>query len=327
MITLSDKPIHLDPPKNGAEIESANFYSEIMRELYKNIVELAHQEDNIILVGEQGTGKHRTAQMIHSLSPFSDGPFGNLFCNTLEEIIQEKLKKLERTLEGASYQSCEDFGMDFLSGGTLFFNSFTELSHVNRKILVRLMYNAQQMALNVEEIQKFRVIISIEHHAYHEFMGSPFWNDLAEMLNPIIIHMPPLRERCEDIILLIDQFLIEYAKRNGTPVHAISPRAVYKCLSYSWPGNIRQLKNTIEHAATAVPAGSVITTDELPFSIDWKSPYSTHRNNEAHNNSFQRAEKLFLKELVASSFIKQSELENDNHNTRISFKNKKIYLS
>lgn len=328
MKTLSDKPLNLTPPTNGAEIETVNFYSEIMRDLYKQIVEVAQSKHNIIIVGEQGTGKNRTAKLIHSLSSFSEGPFGNLFCNTLEETIQEKMRELERTLEGESYQSSEDFGMDFLSGGTLFFNSFSELSHLNRKILVNLLHNAQQMAMHSENVRNFRVIISVEQKAYTDFVGHSFWNDLLNQLNPVIIEIPPLRDRCEDITLLIDQFLIEYAAKNKSQVHAISPRAAYKCISYHWPGNIRQLKNTIEHAATVVPPGEVITSDKLPFSIDWKSPFS-HSNNTTleHNKSYLRAEKILLKEIVAKSNLSEHELEKIEYEFRIPFRNRKIFLS
>ncbi|MFH5833500.1 sigma-54-dependent transcriptional regulator [Halalkalibaculum sp. DA3122] len=327
MKTLSDKPLNLTPPTNGAEIETVNFYSEIMRDLYKHIVDLAQRDNNIIIVGEQGTGKNRTAKMIHSLSSFSEGPFGNLFCNTLEETIQEKMKELESTLEGDTYQSSEDFGMDFLSGGTLFFNSFSELSHLNQKILVRLVHNAQQMAMQTEKVSEFRIIISVEQSAYAEFSEQPFWDDLLEQLNPVIIELPPLRERCEDITLLIDQFLLDFASKNGTPVHAISPRAAYKCISYHWPGNVRQLKNTIEHAATVVPAGEVITSDQLPFSINWKSPYTHINNAMEYNQSFLRAEKMLLKEIVEISDLSEQELQKNEYEFRIPFRNRKIFLS
>ncbi|MDR8390224.1 sigma 54-interacting transcriptional regulator [Aliifodinibius sp. S!AR15-10] len=327
MKTLSDKPINLDLPKNGAQIETVNFYSEIMHDLYKQIVDIAPTDKNIILVGEQGTGKHRTAKLIHSLSSFSDGPFGNLFCNTLEETIQEKMRELERTLEEDTYQSSEDFGLDFLSGGTLFFNSFSELSQLNRRILVRLVHNAQKMAQHAEEISNSRLIISIQQDSYTDLADKPYWDELVKQLNPTIIHIPPLRERCEDITLLIDQFLIDHAVENDKPVHAISPRAVYKCISYHWPGNIRQLKNTIEHAATAVSGGSVITADQLPFSIDWKSPYSNGNTTMEYNKSFLRAEQMLLKELVGSSEMTDQDLQKVEFEFKIPFRNRKIFLS
>lgn len=323
MKTLSDKPINLDPPQKGAEIETVNFYSTIMKDIFEEVIAVAKRGDNILLVGEPGTGKHRIAQLIHSLSTFSKGPFNNLFCNSLEETIQEEMDEPESGWESRIFQSGTGFGLDFLSGGTLFFKSFSGLSHSSMRILASLLYKAQRMTKYTGERQDFRIIISMKKKAYAKLAESPLWDDTLKKINPVVIQLPPLRERCEDIILLIDQFLIDYARKNNIQVHAISTRAVYKCISYYWPGNIRQLKNSIEHAATVVPAGSVITSDKLPFSIDWKSPYSSLHTNKEYNQSFLRAVKLLLNH----SDLSDQELDKMEYEYRMPFQNRLIYLS
>lgn len=320
--TPSKKPINLDPLQYSYKTDTASFCSEIMNELKKNIAELATKDNNILIVGEQGSGKHYTAKIIHSKSTYSNGPFKNLFCSSLEETIQNKINK-PGGMTGISTDT-DIFGMDIQSGGTLFLNSFFELSPPIRPLVVKLLYDAQKA---IEPFKKFRIIISVEKSADSDFEFNLSSDSLFSRLKPSVIQIPPLRMRCEDITLLIDQFLIDYALKNNVPAHAISPRAIYKCISYYWPGNIRQLKNTIEHAATLVSPGTMITSDKLPFSIDWKSPFSTMNSNSENSKSFLRAEKLLLKELVAKSELSERKLEELEFEFSIPFKNRKIHLS
>ncbi|MDZ7693106.1 MAG: sigma 54-interacting transcriptional regulator [Balneolaceae bacterium] len=329
MKTLSDKPLNLDPINNGAQIETINFYSETMQDLYRKIVAVANTNKTVILTGEQGAGKRYVAKLMHSLSPYSEDSFRDIFCNTLEETIQDIVEReKERSPQEANYhQDKENFVLDFLSGGTLFFNAFSELSHFNKRILLNILNSAQKMHSRSSIHNNFRFFLSIEESEYSKFKEKSFWTRLLKLLDPTIINIPPLREHCEDITLLIDRFLLDFAAKNNAQVHAIAPRAVYKCISYHWPGNIRQLKNTIEHAATIVPAGSVITANHLPFSLDWKSPYQLNDMDIKHDKSFARAEKMLLKELISNPDISEQEFENMDQEYNIPFRNRLIFLS
>jgi DNA-binding NtrC family response regulator len=118
-----------------------------------------------------------------------------------------------------------------------------------------------------------RLILSICQDAFEDLAKTDVWDQLLELLNPISIMLPPLRERKEDIPALIKTFLAE-AKTTELAWHnlSIAPEAVNKCMIYSWPGNVRQLKNAILQGSV-LSHGKTIESHHLPFSMNWKLPY------------------------------------------------------
>jgi DNA-binding NtrC family response regulator len=118
-----------------------------------------------------------------------------------------------------------------------------------------------------------RLIISFSQESYHEILNTEVWNELLEKLDPIAIMVPPLRERKEDIPIFIDSFLSQVKKITTDSNNlSISEQALHECMTYSWPGNIRQLKNAMYHAAI-LSHGQKIENRHLPFSMKWSLPY------------------------------------------------------
>ncbi len=229
-----------------------------MQAVYKTIGRVAGSDATILITGESGTGKELVAQMLHRTSPRRDGPFVAVNCAALTEtLLESELFGHEKgAFTGAMAQRKGRF--EQASKGTIFLDEIGEMSPNTQKKFLRVLQERtfERVGGNVAVKIDVRVIAASNKDLLHEATSGTFREDLYYRLNVINIHMPPLRERKDDIPLLAAHFLGKHRKRGGQgPV--LAEAAMQTLLDYDWPGNVRQLENTIERAAVLAQGGLI----------------------------------------------------------------------
>lgn len=244
----------------------------LMQDIFYKILSLAKMDSNVILVGEIGSGKKHLSRTIHANSDRAEGPFYSFYCVDINEKDYKDAfwghLQIEDNHISLKYEALEE-----ACGGTLYLDQFSELSVDQMLNLIDSYMKGCKQLYRYNTKIKPRLIISINQESYSEILHEPIWEKLLSYLNPIVIMLPPLRERKEDIPILINHFLKEIKKDHSEYVNLkISTQALTKCINYSWPGNIRQLKNAILQGAI-LSYGQTIEAHHLPFSMSWKLPY------------------------------------------------------
>lgn len=254
------------------EIEKSS-KSLLMQDIFYKILRLAKLNSNVILVGEIGSGIKRLAQVIHENSTRAKAPFHTFNCLGIREEDYKDAFWGHLQFEDNHLSLKYDL-LEKAVGGILYLDQFSELSPAFMlNILDSYQKGCQQLFRHNKQAQP-RLILSFNQESYHQILHHSIWEKLLSDLNPVVMMLPPLRERKEDIPILIDHFIKEI-KTNYTDCENlnISARALLECYNYSWPGNILQLKNAIFHGAI-LSHGQTIKLEHLPFSMSWKSPYN-----------------------------------------------------
>lgn len=249
-----------------------NSQSALMQDIFHKILRLAKLDSNIVIVGEIGSGKKRLAQIVHENSSRVNGPFHSFYCIDVNENDYKdafwgrlKVKPDQITLR---YDALEKS-----SEGILYLDQFSELpAEYMSNILTSYKKGCEQL-FRYNKIAQPRLIISLNQESYQNIITGLVWKKVLDELNPVVIVLPPLRERKEDIPLLIDHFLNEIKKNESDFKNLkISEKALEECSNYKWPGNIRQLKNAVLQGAI-LSYGKTIESEHLPFSMSWQLPY------------------------------------------------------
>ncbi len=267
------------PPSDSLFLSDLQYTSQsaLMKDFFKKILHLAKVENDIIVIGEIGSGKKRISQIIHANSNRANKPFYSFYCVDIDEseckdAFWEKLKFEENhiTLE---YDVVEK-----ASGGILYLYKFSALpSRLMIEIIKSYLNSCKQLYRHAASEQP-RLIISLNMESYHLILNTMVWDMLLQQLDPIAIMVPPLRERKEDIPLFIDLFLKQIKDITTDSENlCISDEALQECMKYSWPGNIRQLRNAMFHAAVLSHCQK-IESRHLPFSMKWNLPYEIDDN-------------------------------------------------
>jgi two-component system response regulator AtoC len=236
-----------------------------MTELFRTIRKIAEFKTTILIGGESGTGKELAARAIHRLSPRAGEPFIAVNCGAIPGSLLES--ELFGHRKGAFTDATRDRKGLFeeATGGTLFLDEIGELPLALQVKLLR--------ALQEEEIRRLgdtqdikvdcRVVAATARDLAEEVRRGAFREDLYYRLNVLAIHLPPLRDRREDIPLLVDHFVRRMNARMALSITGSSPEAMRQLLDYDWPGNVRELENTVERAMVLTD-GAVIDVDSLP---------------------------------------------------------------
>lgn len=246
--------------------------SPLMQDFYEKILHLSKIEKDIVIIGEIGSGKKRVAKIIHANSNRADKPFYSFYCMDIDETeyrdaFWEKLK-FERNHIRLEYDVVEK-----AAGGILYLDKFSSLPRtIMIDIIESYIDSCNQLFRHISS-ERPRLIISLNQESFHQILDSPVWETLLKEIDPIAIMVPPLRERKEDIPVFIELFLDQIKKvtKNSEDL-SISEKALEECMNYNWPGNIRQLKNAMYHAAI-LSHGKKIESQHLPFSMKWTPPY------------------------------------------------------
>jgi DNA-binding NtrC family response regulator len=242
--------------------------SEPMLKIFDLVAQVANSRSTVLLQGESGTGKEIIAKALHLNSPRHDRPFVPVNTGSMPTDL------LESTLFGhvkgafTSAIASKKGLFEIADRGTLFLDEIATMSLETQAKILRVLQDRRFMHLGgVQEIQvDVRIIAATNIDLRTLVREGRFREDLFYRLNVITIELPPLRQRREDIPLLVQFFLKKYAEENDRPVRRITPEALRPLMSYAWPGNVRELENVIERAVV-LSSGSDITIDLLPDNL------------------------------------------------------------
>jgi transcriptional regulator with GAF, ATPase, and Fis domain len=235
-----------------------------LREALERAAQVAPQETPVLLTGESGTGKELVAQAIHYASRRADGPCVAINCAALPDtLIESELFGHERgAFTGADKQKPGRF--ELAAGGTLFLDEIGDLAASVQAKLLRVLQEREFQRVGGTATLKadFRLIVATNRNLTDAIAHGQFREDLYYRLSVFPIHLPPLRERGEDVVLLAREFVHRLGERMGKGEPGLSGDARGLLLTHPWPGNIRELQNAIERALI-VSDGGLITADQL----------------------------------------------------------------
>jgi PAS domain S-box-containing protein len=224
--------------------------SKAIQRLFHVLPDIADSDVTVMLRGESGTGKELFANAIHNLSPRRDGPFIKVNCGAVPEtLLESELFGYKRgAFTGAQRDKPGKFKL--AEGGTLFLDEVGDLSPGTQVKLLRVLERKEYEPLGGLQMEKADVrIVAATHRDLEDMVRRrEFREDLYYRLNVIRLDIPPLRERPEDIPLLIDHFIDRLNRRLGKKIRGISEKALKILLDHPYPGNVRELQNIIEHA-------------------------------------------------------------------------------
>ena len=236
-----------------------------IRSVLSLVDKAAPTKSNVLITGESGTGKELVARAIHFASPRKNGPFISVNCMALSPgVLESELFGHEKgSFTGAVAMRRGRF--ELANGGTLFLDEIGELSHDMQVKLLRVLQERKfERVGGTEEIEvDIRVVTATNKDLQREVEKGAFREDLYYRLNVVQMVLPPLRERREDIPLLLAHFVDKIAVDSHLAHKTISPEALDYLSGYEWPGNIRQLENVVERCMVMV-SGEVITVNDLP---------------------------------------------------------------
>jgi DNA-binding NtrC family response regulator len=223
-----------------------------LKTLLETVKKVAIRDTSVLITGESGTGKELIAQAIHHNSPRRDKRFMAINCGALPESVLES--ELFGYKKGAFTGAASDRKgiIEAADGGTLFLDEIGNLPIAVQKTLLRFLQEQEFMRIgDTKPIRvDVRIVSATNADLIQEMAAGNYREDLYYRLNVVNIHLPPLRQRREDLQLLTAHFIKQQNKKFGTSVQGLDPDALRLLCSYDWPGNIRQLENVIEACMT-----------------------------------------------------------------------------
>jgi DNA-binding NtrC family response regulator len=254
--------------ENPTELGKIIGKSPAMLEVYKTVARVAPTKSTVLILGESGTGKELIARAIHDHSPRANRPFVAVDCGALTETILES--ELFGHMRGSFTGAFADKKGVFedAQGGTCFLDEIGGISQNMQARLLRVLQEHEIRRVGGKDWLPVdvRVVAATNQNLAEAVAKGDLRQDLYYRLDVIAIHLPPLRERADDIPLLAQHFLRYYGQESGKPVPAFSDEAMELLCSYPWPGNIRELENAIEQAV-ALSYQPVLTPEDLPRDV------------------------------------------------------------
>ena len=297
--------------KKTIEKHAINGISAATIELKKKVAAVAPTDATILITGENGTGKELVARTIYQLSTRVEEPFITVDCATIsEDLIESELFGHEKgAFPGATTKKRGKF--EIANNGTVFLDDIGDMSLKTQAKILRFLQEKNfqraggRRTLNVD----VRVIAASNKSLEKEIIKGNFREDLYYRLNVVPVEVPPLRNRKEDIPLLIDMFLTECAKQNKNEKKILSQEALQLLSSYSWPGNVRELKNLMQQLAILVEKTTVDVKD-IPdnYKLGIEEKHKAGVNEIFLFDRLKDAKRAFEKE-----FIKIKLSENDSN--------------
>jgi two-component system nitrogen regulation response regulator NtrX len=238
----------------------------IMRQLREQVAMAAPTNGRVLIFGENGTGKEVVARTVHALSRRRNQPFVEVNCAAIpEELIESELfGHVKGAFTGAVADRKGKF--EAAQNGTIFLDEIGDMSlKTQAKVLRVLQEQVTEPVGSTSRVHvDVRVLAATNKDLIAEIRGGRFREDLYFRLNVIPIFVPPLRERSEDIPLLVEHFIADFALEYGKSAKTLSPSAMARLKTYRWPGNVRELRNVIERVVIMAP-GDEITERDLAF--------------------------------------------------------------
>ena len=271
LVTLRNAIGHLDLREENARLrETVQQTGEIVggsapvRALVEQIKRIATTPARVLITGENGTGKELVARAIHAQSPRAKQPFIEVNCAAIpSELIESELfGHMKGSFTGAVQDRAGKF--EQADGGTLFLDEIGDMSLAAQAKVLRVLQEGEVTRIGGAKVRKVdvRVLAATNKKLEHEIAEGRFREDLYYRLNVVPITVPPLRDRRDDIPMLVQHFLARIGKESGLPAKLVDPEAMERLISLEWPGNIRELRNTVERLLI-LSAGSRITRGDV----------------------------------------------------------------
>lgn len=247
--------------------------SPAMTRVLDTIRQVASSRATVLITGESGTGKELAAQAIHQLSPRRNGPFVAVHCAALSpQLLESELFGHEKgAFTGAGERRIGRF--EQAAGGTLFLDEIGEIDAATQVKILRVLGERmfERVGGNKPIAADVRLVAATNRDLTAMVSDGTFREDLYFRLNVVQIHLPPLRDRREDIPSLAMHFLRESARENGKPFRELAPDAMKRLTACPWPGNVRELRAAIEHGVV-MAAGPKISLRDLPAAVRAPAP-------------------------------------------------------
>jgi DNA-binding NtrC family response regulator len=240
--------------------------SKQMREIFGLIEQIAPSNVPVLITGESGTGKELVARTLHALSPRKGRPFVAVNCAAIPEtLIESEIFGHEKgAFTGAADRRAGCF--ELASGGTLLLDEIGEMPIGTQAKLLRVLEErkVRRLGARTEQDVDVRVLAATNRDPNMAVEQGHLRADLFYRLNVFNIHMPPLRNHLEDLPAMIEAMLTEMNEKHGRRVSSIGPSMLDRLMSYDWPGNARELRNTVERAVILCPDGAPLDVGHLP---------------------------------------------------------------
>jgi two-component system response regulator HydG len=260
--------------KAYGEFDKVVGQSKPMEQVRLLVSQASLSDSPVLITGESGTGKELIAREIHQLSPRHAGPFVAVDSGSLPEpsFEDELFGHVKGAFPGA--QETKHGRFELAHGGTIFFDNIAQIGPALQGKLFRAIQEREVTRIGHSRPIKVdvRVMASASVNLAQAVGRGAFREDLFYRLSVVPIHLPPLRERKEDIPLLVDHFLQKYGRKAGKVVSAISRRALAALQEYDWPGNVRELENTVERAVVLCRGQEIEVADIISNGISLGVP-------------------------------------------------------
>jgi len=253
--------------------------SKTIKDLCDIIMQVAGADISVLIQGESGVGKEVFAKAIHFSSRRSEKKLINVNCGAIpESLLESELFGHQRGAFTGAVESRKGY-FEIADGGTLFLDEIAEMPLTTQVKLLRVLETREFMRIGSETVTKvnIRIIAAANKNLENEVLAKRFRKDLFFRMKAVTLFIPPLRERAEDILPLVDHFLENYCTENKIPFPKISTDALNLLTTYHWPGNIRELKNAVE-TSVALNKTGVITSRDFENLLMLRSENEINRN-------------------------------------------------
>ena len=254
--------------RTGKGLEAIIGTSAPMEEVFDTIRQVAPTRATVLIEGESGTGKELVARALHNLSNRSKAKFIAVHCAALSpQLLESELFGHERgAFTGATEKRIGRF--EQADGGTIFLDEIGEIDASTQVKLLRVLGERtfERVGGSTQVAADVRLVAATNKHMEQLVADGKFREDLFYRLNVVRIHMPPLRERREDIPLMVQAFLKQSCQENDKPLRELTSDAMNRLIEYSWPGNVRELRAAVDHGVV-LATGPKITLRDLPLAL------------------------------------------------------------
>ncbi|HEX2189593.1 MAG TPA: sigma-54 dependent transcriptional regulator [Longimicrobiaceae bacterium] len=256
---------------------------------------VAPSDSTVLISGESGTGKEVLARYIHERSDRTGGPFVSINCGALPETLLES--ELFGHTKGSFTGAVRDKQGLFVAakGGTFFLDEVGEMSPATQVKLLRAVQEREVIPVGATETVPIdvRIIAATNRDLEEEIRRGAFRSDLYYRLNVITLHLPPLRDRPDDVPILVDYFVQRFAKTRGRTVR-LAEETLETLQGYEWPGNVRELENALERAVVLTPEGEEVRPGTLPARITERAPTPLVSDRLPPNPTLEIIERAYI---------------------------------
>jgi len=270
-----------------------------MRRLFGILEQVSESDATILLEGESGTGKELFAKAIHALSPRKTGPLITINCGSLPDtLLESELFGYEKGAHSTAFKD-KPGRLAVANGGTLFLDEIGDISPALQVRLLRVLQDKTYEPLGSTKSSKtdVRIVAATNKRLENLVEEGKFRQDLYYRINVVRLVLPPLRDRREDIPLLVEHFIRKFGRLSGKEIQGLSPEAFPMLMSHDFPGNVRELENIIEYA-TVVCKNGMIGVEHLPDFFNHSGKTKAKSPSEGKPSSLGEMERGYIYETL-----------------------------